>query len=60
MKQEIKTTNFLVEIVEGCEFESVIVRGNGGRILFAGTKAGFLEWFETCTTSNESESKSNN
>lgn len=60
MKQEIKTTNFLVEIVEGCEFESVIVRGNGGRILFAGTKAGFLEWFETCTKVDEPQLVSNN
>lgn len=58
MKQEIKTKSFIVEIVEGCEFESVIVRGAQGRILFAGTKEGFRDWFEHCTDT-ESETKSN-
>lgn len=55
----MKEKSFVVNIVEGTEFESVTVRDLRGRLLYAGNKADFLSWFDNCMEETPSESKSN-
>lgn len=55
----MKEKTFVVNIVEGTEFESVTVRDpRTAQLLYAGNKSGFLDWFNTCMEV-PSESSSN-
>lgn len=45
----MKEKTFIVNVVEGTEFESVTVRDpRSGSLLYAGNKVGFLDWFNSC------------